>query len=121
MAELTTSGVIFGDSTSQTTAAIVSTSTVLAATAGASAGAIGTYAFLGRGSAEIAWNGTVAGSGLYPSGLWKGSSYGTNGTPADNNGDAWQAGQNTPQAGTWRCMGRLRNTSWSITVMLRIS
>ncbi len=117
MATLTTSGVTFGDSTSQTTAAIVSTSTVLAATAGLTQGGVGTYAILGRGSAEIAWDGTAAGSGLYPSGCTNGSTA----TPGDNNGSGDNCGQNSVQAGTWRCMGRLRNTNWSQTLWLRIS
>ncbi len=121
MAELTTSGVIFGDSTSQTTAAIVSTSTVLAALAGATAGGVGTYAFLGRGSAGVGYGSNIAGSGMFPAGTWKGSSAGTNNAPADSNGDAWMCGQNTAQAGTWKCLGYLVNTSWSMTLMVRIS
>jgi hypothetical protein len=30
-------------------------------------------------------------------------------------------GQNTAQAGTWKCLGYLVNTSWSMTLMVRIS
>ena len=93
---------------------------VLAAVAGASAGGVGTYAMLGRGSATNSFGSTIAGSGLYPSGTWKGSSEGTNNSPADNNGDAWMGAQSAPQAGTWRCMGRLRSSGWSITLWLRI-
>jgi hypothetical protein len=97
------------------------TTTVLNATAGASAGAVGTYAFLGRGSVTYNFGDTAAGSGLFPTGAWKGSSAGTNNSPADNNGDAFLRGQNSPQGGTWRCMGHHASAGWAITLFLRIA
>jgi hypothetical protein len=57
---------------------------------------------------------------LYPAGLWKGSSAGTNGTPSSNNGDGWMnAGYSV--AGTWKCMGYAVGSSWDETLWMRIS
>lgn len=85
----------------QTWASIsISTSDVLSATAGASVGAIGTYAFLNPLSAStVAPGGTLAGSSLQ---------YAPN-----------SAGSSSP-SGTWRLMGNL-STSTSASVWLRIS
>jgi hypothetical protein len=85
----------------QTWASIsISTSDVLSATAGASVGAVGTYAFLNPLSAStVAPGGTLAGSSLQ---------YAPN-----------SAGSSSP-SGTWRLMGNL-STSTSASVWLRIS
>jgi len=85
--------VTFGDATVQTTAVAVNTTTVLAATAGASVGAVGTYAFLRRTGATVAVGGTAAGSGM---------SYGVViQVPCATTS---VSGSGTP-AGTWRAMG----------------
>lgn len=106
MAILTSAGITFGDATTQTTAAVVSTSTVLAATAGASAGAVGTYAFLRHTTnADYAFGTTLAGSSLVPAGV---SAYiWTLYTASDSSTFAITTGtyQNSAQSGTWRCMG----------------
>ena len=95
---------------------------VLTAIATTTAGAIGSYAMLGRGSVALNYGDTIAGRGLYPTGFYKGSSDGTNNRPsASNNGDAWMASQNSARAGTWRCMGYIRGTGWDINLFLRIS
>jgi hypothetical protein len=113
--ESTTGGVRFPDGTTQTTAASApTTANVLAATAGASADAVGSYAFLGRPFTSgniggVTVGGTIAGSVL---------------RFADGNGTL----SGTP-SGTWRCMGFLSasydahsNTSNFIpTLWLRIS
>lgn len=83
----------------------VDTTNVLAATAGASVGAVGTYALLGRTTATAMSPGaTVAGSSLrYVS--------------------AQSTGGDTPTgpSGTWRCMGYHNASSYAGTVFLRIS
>jgi hypothetical protein len=124
-----------GSATTATTATNVTnvtTNQVLGAIAGATAGAVGTYALLGSGSngpdggygsSDININSVVAGSKLRPTGFWKGSSSGTN-DAADtvSNGDAWMASENTAQSGTWKCMGFLRGgAGWAITLWLRIT
>lgn len=53
----------FNDATTQTTAAVVSTSTVLAATAGASYNVVGTYT-IARTTSNISAGSTIAGSSL---------------------------------------------------------
>jgi len=90
-------GITFNDATTQSTAAtaaaLVTTNNVLSATAGASAGAVGTYAFLLQVSHTTRNAGdTLAGSSLrYASGAsyWNGTVNRASGTPA----------------GTWRLMG----------------
>lgn len=71
MSTLTTAGITFGDATSQTTAAtaaaLVTTTNVLNATAGASVGAVGTYAILmtvAINPAGLSAGSTIAGSSL---------------------------------------------------------
>lgn len=93
-----------GDNTWQVVSTTPTTAQVLSATAGASAGAVGTYAFATHQTAgSIAAGGTIAGSNLRYYGI---SSSGAifSGTPA----------------GTWRCMGYV-DTSATGTVWLRIS
>jgi hypothetical protein len=78
------------------------TSAVLSATANASVGAVGSYAFLGEtsNSTTTAYGATRAGSALRPAGIVGGASF-ANTSLAQGIG----AGQNTALAGTWRCMG----------------
>jgi len=87
-------------------ASSVSTAAVLNGTAGASAGAVGTYAFLGDTTArDLDAGNTLAGSGL-----------------RYTNGDGLYGGGGLP--GTWRLMGKLRSdwsTAGGSTLWLRIS
>jgi hypothetical protein len=77
------------------------TAQVLNATAGASVGAVGTYAYLGEtGATSTGPGGTRAGSNLRYAGTSKNQTW-TDGNPRDF---AAAGGNGTP-AGTWRCMG----------------
>lgn len=70
------------------------TDQVLAATAGATAGAVGTYGFFySSNTASVAFGSTVAGSMLQPAGIQSGGSQTT------------VAKSGSTQSGTWRCMG----------------
>lgn len=97
--------IVFNDATVQTTApttaSLVTTAGVLNATAGASVGAVGTYALMGdtNGTNNIPGS-TKAGSQLRYAGI--------------NSFGGWGGGQtsllalgytSTTPAGTWRCMG----------------
>lgn len=87
--------ITFNDGTTQTTAAgIPTTAQVLSATAGASVGAVGTYAFLLVNNAanfSVSAGSTSAGSSLRYAG--------------NNSSTVYvQTFSGTP-AGTWRCMG----------------
>lgn len=105
--------ITFNDATVQTTAAgAPTTAQVLSATAGASVGAVGTYAFLAvnTGTGATSPGGTRAGSTL----LYCAASASAAGVPS----------------GTWRCMGRANGTydddfgvpnSSAQTLFLRIS
>ena len=88
---------IFNDATTQPTAAVVSTSTVLSATAGASVGAVGSYALcIKTSTATLAAGNTLAGASLrYAGGA---STYGGSG------GSTVFLASGTP-SGTWRLMG----------------
>lgn len=111
--------ITFNDGTTQTTAAggAPTTAQVLSATAGATAGAVGTYAFLlvsNAASFSVSAGSTYAGSSL---------------RFASNNANTvfGQTFSGTP-AGTWRCMGFATKTSSGCsdlysqaTVWLRIS
>lgn len=83
------------------TAAAPTTAQVLSATAGASAGAVGTYAMLTTTSA-VNFGSTLAGSSLVPT-------------------DAQNSSSGSAQSGTWRCMGKAAgsNTIVGVTVWLR--
>lgn len=101
-----------GDQTWQTISTTPTTDQVLSATAGASVGAVGTYAALGTILQSTFGEGsTIAGSNLRYSGFVAGSSgAATGGTPS----------------GTWRVMGRMNaydaeQTRLSFTMCLRIS
>ena len=99
---------------------------VLARTAEASVGAVGTYAYLRRNS-NAAPGSTVSGSNLTYAG-------GLNNVSADGSGAAvenfsFQAGSSSSPSGTWRAMGRIQSSSSSnvsesvsaATLWLRIS
>jgi hypothetical protein len=93
-----------GDGTWQTISTTPTTDQVLTATAGASVGAVGTYALL-RGSAVISLGGTRAGSLLAYADARGSNSYGT-------------------PAGTWMAMGGIQASGdygVRATVWLRIS
>ena len=121
MSVLTSAGITFGDSTSQTTAAtaaaLVTTNNVLSATAGASLGAVGTYGFfldLVNSNTSLSPGATIAGSslgyGCISVNACGGQSFSSSGSPG----------------GTWRLMGQgLRQvgnyTGKYLTVCLRIS
>jgi hypothetical protein len=120
---ITSSGTISLASSSQMT-----TANVLGATAGASAGAVGTYAFLGTGvsSQNLHAGATLAGSSLYTGGITffdsSTNGYGTDGYYNVNGIGSGATGQ---QSGTWRLMGRIRSdtsaTQAGGSVWLRIS
>ncbi len=113
MSTLTTAGITFGDATNQTTAAtaaaLVTTTNVLNATAGASTGAVGTYAFLGNNSnASVSAGSTYAGSGLRYAALQRSS--GCAGRSIWSYTGGVSVGSVQPSvpaapAGTWRAMG----------------
>ena len=122
MAVLTSAGITFGDATTQSTAAtaaaLVTTTNVLNATAGASVGAVGTYALLldtTNSNTSLAAGSTIAGSAL---------------RYTNTSRDACQAlsiinASGTP-SGTWRLMGygiRITGnyTDKYMTLFLRIS
>jgi hypothetical protein len=107
--------ILFNDGTTQATAAgALNTTAVLNATAGATAGAVGTYAFLNRPSVNgnpggVTIGGTIAGSTM----RYASAGGATSGTPS----------------GTWRCMGFMSASydgyqnlsSFGPTLWLRIS
>jgi hypothetical protein len=90
------------------------------ANAGLDAGAVGTLAFLGSYVGGVAFGSNVAGSSLFPAGLWKGSSGGTNYTPSGNNGSAYMnAGYSV--GGTWKCLVYAQGSNWDQTIWMRVS
>ena len=110
--------ILFNDGTTQSTAAgAITTTSVLNATAGASVGAVGSYAYLVSAvTGATAPGGTKAGSSLrYASSRIVGAASGaTSGSPIP--------------AGTWRCMGydgtftdAYNNVTGFATLWLRIS
>jgi hypothetical protein len=91
--------ITFNDATTQSTAAIINTTNVLNATAGASAGAVGTYMIARKPtSPSVGFGSTTAGSGLTPIAVMTGF---TN-AYAFGAGGAYSGG--AAQSGTWRCM-----------------
>ena len=84
----------------------VTTSAVLAATAGATAGGIGTHVFARTSVTSVSFGGTTSGSNLFPAAITVGGNDQTSGTAL---------------SGTWRCMGIKTSSANSITVWLRIS
>lgn len=112
--------ITFNDGTTQSTAAgAPTTAQVLNATAGASVGAVGSYATLSKPSSSssvVTPGTTIAGSSLrYSGGFAVGSSTISAGVSA------------TAPAGTWRCMGYVNDkynccgTVGMSTLFLRIS
>jgi hypothetical protein len=100
----------------------MTTGNVLAATAGASVGAVGTYAWLGETTTTLTnAGGTRAGSGLRYAGISGAFSATSDVQFAQSTGNG-----GTP-AGTWRCMGRSYNLQingndgFGYTLWLRIS
>jgi hypothetical protein len=98
------------------------TAQVLAATAGASVGAVGTYAFLGHSAVNVV-NGagsTRAGSGLRYAGIRGASAF-----TANYSAERSHSGNGGTPAGTWRCMGRANvdtaDGNAGATLWLRIS
>jgi hypothetical protein len=89
---------------------------VLGRTAGASTGAVGTYAFLVQASgttATIVAGSNYAGSGLRYSGVRK-----------DNDNDNVSLGSGATPSGTWKAMGTQSTTTTNtqrVTLFLRIS
>jgi hypothetical protein len=108
-----------GDGTWATVSTTPTTDQVLTATAGAEAGAVGTYAFLhiNTNNTSIATGSTRAGSGLVYASIfpWVGGGTST---------ASGQAGSGSP-AGTWRAMGQItafdNNNFRGATLWLRIS
>jgi hypothetical protein len=78
------------------------TAQVLSATAGASAGDVGSYAFLGSTAGILGYTqgSNYAGSSLY----WSGMAASTNG-PFPDAASAFADGVYTSLSGTWKCMG----------------
>jgi hypothetical protein len=113
-----------GDRTFQPIPVSATTANVLAATAGASFGAVGTYAFLSRiGATSLTFiqGSNYAGSDLAPAGLMRN---GTGNAGTDQLNDMAGTRDGTGIGGTWKCMGRNGNTSTrdlQMTLFLRIS
>jgi hypothetical protein len=112
-----------GDGTWATAGGTPTTDQVLTATAGASTGAVGTYAYLGETTTvSTSPGGTRAGSNFRYAGTPKQNSW------TDGNGRPFGAagGSGTP-AGTWRCMGFSQywadpyTANYGTTLWLRIS
>lgn len=109
--------ITFNDGTTQTTAAggAPTTEQVLNATAGASVGAVGTYAFLGMaGQTTISTGSTYSGSSLRYAGVALNTTSSGSASWATGNTLDLQAyapnGGGAP-AGTWRAMGYSRGGS----------
>lgn len=113
--------ILFNDGTTQSTAAgAVTTTAVLNATASASLGAVGSYAFLLQATGTV---GLAAGSTL------AGSSLRYVGSPGLSNTQGGGSSSGTP-SGTWRAMGYPTATQFNVyggfavygaTLWLRIS
>ena len=97
------------------------TAQVLSATAGASAGAVGTYVMARRTDAgTVGYNSTRAGSGLRPS-----SSVTRTGNSTSTRDGYYTGSPSTTLSGTWRAMGAssslANNDFTTVTLWLRIS
>ena len=101
-----------GDGTWAVASSTPSTADVLNATAGASWGAVGTYAYATRfsGTGNMAPGTTVAGSGLSPAALTVGGY-----------GSVSFSGSGAAPSGTWRAMGGGGVAGSPLTLWLRIS
>ena len=87
-----------------TVLAVPTTTQVLTATAGLTAGGVGTYAFCAQGTANFTFGGTYAGSSLFP------ASVAANATSST-----------TALTGTWRSLGFNNSSASRFTVYVRIS
>jgi hypothetical protein len=119
-----------GDRTWQTIETTPTTAQVLAATAGAEVGAVGTYAFLGETSdTDTVAGSTKAGSGLRYAGVQKSdttaaaASWGANNTFNGSASALVSVGSiGAAPAGTWRAMGTMASgttTPTYVTIFLR--
>jgi len=105
------------DAALDTTVTSAGTDWVLARTAGATVGAVGSYALLRRNSSADP-DDTIAGSELFYAGALNAASAAGNfvddpGFFVAINVFAFAAGALTSPAGTWRCMGRINITATS--------
>ena len=128
VAPSTTGNLLTSNGTTWTSAAAPSstptTAQVLSATAGATAGDVGTYAFLGRtnaaANATMIFGTNYAGSLFSPGGFTLAGNTGWNtsgGAQVASGGFGGSA-----QSGTWKAMGQYNDASFkTATVMLRIS
>jgi hypothetical protein len=110
--------ITFNDATTQSTAAIINTTNVLNATAGAGVGAVGTYAGMSQSAGGTVGPGaTLAGSSLRYSGVSyiveTPGGYPVNSVSIEQNG--------TVPSGTWRCMGNSKLSATTFSLWLRIS
>ena len=112
----TINGVSFDGSANITIPSTAPTSAqVGAATAGLSAGIVGSYAFLGtETSSEYLFGSTLAGSSLRPTSV-RGS------TITGYSAAYLSAGEGTGLSGTWMCLGYCDTATTNSTVWLRIS
>lgn len=102
------------DPSYQTISTTPTTAQVLTATAGASAGAVGTYIFAGpSGNAGASYGSTLAGSSLRPAGIGAVSTSYINWGSNRTGGVGLVSGNGTALSGTWRCMGQSSNYSYS--------
>lgn len=125
VAPSTSGNVLTSNGTTWTSAApTVSTTAVLNATAGASVGAVGSYAFLGEtGFTATSPGATRAGSALRYVGLLSSTSF-SNTTVAPYSASVSFAGGADTPAGTWRAMGlsySFGSVGYGATLWLRIS
>jgi hypothetical protein len=117
-------GAVSGQRLGQSINANVDTAKVLAETAGATYGAVGTYAWLASiGTTTIVAGSTYSGSGLTPAGAYANTAVSTNGV-GNANGSAIGIGSGS-LSGTWRAMGSFVLSSATTftrgTLFLRIS
>jgi hypothetical protein len=110
-----------GDGSWQVIETTPTTSQVLAATAGAAYGAVGTYAYAAKsGNTNVIEGSTYAGSTLYPAGWESGGSVFV---AADARISLIVTRGPTALSGTWRAIGRVNSGFYGtlVTLFLRIS
>jgi hypothetical protein len=105
-----------------------STADVLTATAGLTAGAVGTYVFargaLSTSGRQFVWNSTYSGSGLYPAGPSAYHGLTDSGSSWNSSGYGMAAGYYLAPSlsGTWRCLGYTHQSYDNpVTLFVRIS
>ena len=112
------SKVLLGDRTWGTVSTTPTTAQVLTATAGASVGAVGAYAFVYTSSTNIVEGATIAGSSLNYAGLLRATAI----WDADLASATTATRGSATLSGTWRFMGRSNASSVArATLALRIS